>query len=182
MKKFLECLAIIMILAILIIFIYIQASSYGTCYKSQKNIKIPIFIYHDIVEDESQIKVNYMQTTYKRFDEQITGLMKLGYVPISYDDLIAYNNGEKAIPKRSILITFDDGFSGVYKYAYQFAKEYKIPITSFIINYNVGTDGYFTWDEAKEMSDSGLVSIYSHSMEHLKYNEQTPEKATGRCE
>ena len=42
---------------------------------------------------------NYMQTTAKQFEKQITGLMKLGYKPISYEDLVAYKNGEIEIYK-----------------------------------------------------------------------------------
>ena len=35
-----------------------------------------------------------MQTTYDTFKKQITGLMKLGYKPISYQDLEDYKNGK----------------------------------------------------------------------------------------
>ena len=117
-----------------------------------------------------------MHTTAKKFEEQITGLMNLGYVPISYEDLVEYKNGEKAIPKWSFLITFDDGYLGVYEYAYEIAKKYNIPMTSFAIDDCVGIEGYYTWEQAKEMSDSGLMSIYSHGLIHIKYNETTTEE------
>ena len=142
---------------------------------NEKNLKIPILVYHDIVENESEVEYDYMQTPKETFEKQITGLMKLGYKPISYEELIAYKNGEEKIYKKSFLIAFDDGFDGVYQYAYPFAKEHNIPITSFIINYCVGLDGYYTWDNAREMDKSGVVKIYSHSLKHDNYDTYSKE-------
>ena len=175
LKRTLLSIISIIIVAIITFVIYEVATVHNTYYRSEKTLQIPIFVYHDLVEDESQIEFDYMQTTAKRFEEQITGLMNLGYVPISYQDLVDYYNGEKAISKWSFLITFDDGYTGVYKYAYEIAKKYNIPMTSFLIDDCVGIPGYYTWDEAKEMSDSGLISIYSHGLEHLEYDKLPTE-------
>lgn len=169
-------LILILILAIISFLIYEIATVNKTYYIGEKNLQIPVFVYHDIVEDESQIEYDYMQTTAKQFEKQITGLMKLGYKPISYEDLVAYKNGEKAIPKWSFLITFDDGYTGVYKYAFEIAKKYNIPMTSFEISDTVGIPGYYTWDEAREMKESGLMSIYLHGYTHIEYDKETPER------
>lgn len=173
-KYIIATISIILILMIGFI-IYEIATVNNTYYIGEKNLQIPIFVYHDLVEDESDIEFDYMQTPVKTFEKQITGLMKLGYKPISYEDLVKYKNGEIAIPKWSFLITFDDGYTGVYKYAYEIAKKYNIPITSFAIDDKVGQTGYYTWEQAKEMKDSGLVSVYSHGLTHVKYDEKTTE-------
>ena len=178
MKKALKIIATVLIIIVLIIgimFVYDRATI-GSQYKiNEKNLLIPILIYHDIVESEEQIQYDYMQTTYETFKKQITGLIDYGYKPITYKDLIEYSKGEKSLYKKSFIVTFDDGYEGVYKYAYPFAKENNIPITSFLINDKVGTDGYYSWDEAREMDKSGLVSIYSHSMKHDNYDKYKPE-------
>ncbi len=175
-KKIILSVLLILILAIISFLIYEIATVNKTYYIGEKNLQIPVFVYHDIVEDESQIEYDYMQTTAKQFEKQITGLMKLGYKPISYEDLVAYKNGEKAIPKWSFLITFDDGYTGVYKYAFEIAKKYNIPMTSFEISDTVGIPGYYTWDEAREMEESGLMSIYLHGYTHIEYDKETPER------
>lgn len=179
MKKTLKIIIVIMAIIILIftIFVVYDRLTINNKYKiNEKNLKIPILIYHDIVEDESEVKEDYMQTSFETFKKQITGLINLGYKPISYKDLIAYSKNEKELSKKSFLITFDDGFDGVYKYAYPFAKENNIPITSFIINTLVGKDGYYTWENAIEMDKSGLVNIYSHSLKHDNYEKYTKEE------
>ena len=175
-KKIILSVLLILILAIISFLIYEIATVNKTYYIGEKNLQIPVFVYHDIVEDESQIEYDYMQTTAKQFEKQITGLMKLGYKPISYEDLVAYKNGKKAIPKWSFLITFDDGYTGVYKYAFEIAKKYNIPMTSFEISDTVGIPGYYTWDEAREMKESGLMSIYLHGYTHIEYDKETPER------
>lgn len=178
MKKISKILiSIVVIITLAIIgFISYDRLTINNQYKiGEKNLKIPIFVYHDIVMSEDEVEYDYMQTTFDKFKKQIKGLMDLGYRPISYEDLISYSKGEKKIYKKSFLITFDDGYKGVYKYAYPFAKENNIPITSFIINSNVGADGYYNWDEAREMDKSNVVFIYSHSMKHDEYDGYLPE-------
>lgn len=174
-KILLTILLVILILIITAVW-YEAATIKNTYFIGKKNLQIPIFVYHDLVENESDIKYSYMQTTVSEFESQITGLMKLGYQPISYQDLVDYKDGKKAISKRSFLITFDDGYEGVYKYAYQIAKKYNIPMAAFEIDENVGSQGCFSWEEAKEMHDSNLMSIYLHGLQHLEYDKEPTEK------
>lgn len=183
LKRVIIGITIIILIAIVSFIIYEMATINNTYYIGEKNLQIPIFVYHDIVADESEIEYDYMQTTAETFEKQITGIMKLGYKPISYKDLVEYKNGEKAIPKWSFLITFDDGYVGVYKYAYEIAKKYNIPMTSFAIDDCVGTsENYYTWEQAKEMNDSGLMTIYSHGLTHAKYDEVAPKDLVTQTE
>lgn len=181
-KKIILIIISIIIIAISSFAIYEIATVHNEYYIGEKNLQIPILVYHDIVDDESEVEYDYMQTTVETFEEQITGLMKLGYVPISYEDLVAYKNGEKAIPKWSFLITFDDGYTGVYENAFEIAKKYNIPMTSFLIDDTVGIPGYYTWEQAKEMNDSGLMHIYSHGLSHRQYDQETTETLVNETE
>lgn len=166
--------AIVAVLLITIAIITYNAATVNVEYKkNEKNIDIPIFVYHDIVKEESEVQHDYMQTTVKTFEEQIKGLQKLGYHIISFDDLAAYQKGEKALTKRTCLITFDDGCLGVYENAYPIIKKYKIPVTAFVIDSNVGTSGAFSWEQAKEMEESGLVKIASHGKRHIEYHKES---------
>ena len=74
-------------------------------------------------------------------------------------------------------MTFDDGYEGVYENAYPIAKKYNIPFTMFIIIDNMEQEGVITWDEAKQMQDSGLVTIASHSMNHPEFTNLDTETA-----
>lgn len=146
-----------------------------TYYKGEKNIRIPILLYHEITEEKPERSMAYMRTTKENFEKQVAGLLEYGYTVISYDDLIAYNNGEKALPEKVVLIDFDDGYVGNYLYAFEVVKKYNVPINIYVVDDLVGTPGYFNWEQAKEMSDSGLVSINSHGKTHIFYDKEEKE-------
>ena len=91
----------IVVMIILIIFVYDIITANNKYKIEEKNLKIPIFVYHDIVENVEEVQYDYMQTTYESFKKQINGMINLGYKPISYTDLLDYANGEKKISKKS---------------------------------------------------------------------------------
>ncbi len=144
---------------------------------NEKNLEIPIFLYHHIVDNKSEIEYDYMQTSKDTFEKQITGLENSGYHFISYDDLIQYKEGKKTLYKKSAVLTFDDGYEDVYKNAYPILKEYNIPFTMFIITDYMGTNTYMTWDEAKDVQNSGLGIIASHSQNHEDFSKLSVEQA-----
>lgn len=169
---------IISILVLLIVFICYDRVTINNQYIiGQKDINIPIFVYHNIVNDESEIVYDYMQTSKEVFEKQINGLQTLGYHFISYNDLIEYQAGEKKLYKKSCIITFDDGYEGVYKNAYPIAQKYNIPFTMFIITDNIGKGDTISWEQAKEMKNSGLVTIASHSLNHDNFSKLSTEDA-----
>lgn len=153
-----------------------------TYYKNEKNLRIPILLYHEITEERPERSLAYMRTTKENFEKQIQGLLEYGYTIISYNDLIEYDKREKALPEKVVLIDFDDGYVGNYLYAFEIVKKYNIPINIYIVDDLVGTPGYFNWEQAKEMSDSGLVSINSHGKTHIFYNKETKEKLVEHIE
>ena len=144
-------------------------------YRSEKNIKIPILLYHQITNEKSNRNDYYLCTTSKQFEKQISGLKNIGYTFITYDDLIKYYNNELALPEYVAIITFDDGYLNNYENAYPVAQKYNIPINIFVIDNCVGSDGYFSWDQAREMEKSDLVNIYSHGKTHIPYGEESAE-------
>ena len=141
------------------------------------NIDIPIFVYHDIVNNDSELMYDYMQTTKTTFEKQIIGLKNSGYDFITYEQLQKFKNEELKLKKKSCILTFDDGYKGVYENAYPIAKKYNIPFTMFIITDTMNTDNVISWENAKEMQDSGLITIASHSINHPEFTSLSVEEA-----
>ncbi len=139
--------------------------------KSEKNIKIPILIYHNF-----RTPIPYDEDIYNlfscqgNFDENIKTLLDAGYTFITLEDLYRYNNNEIGLPEKVMIITMDDGQIGCYTEAFPVLKKYNVPATIFIVNTLVGTTDYFTWDQAKEMYDTGLVKIHCHGYKHSAYS------------
>ncbi len=138
---------------------------------------IPILMYHRIVEDESE--ANLITLTLKRFEEDLAYLKNEKYTPISFSDLIDFKQGKSKLPKKPIIITFDDGYYNNYKYAYPVLLRENVKATIFVIGSRLGINNYkndprysyFTWSQAKEMYQSNLVEIQPHTYDLHFYME-----------
>ena len=62
-------------------------------------------------------------------------------------------------------ITFDDGDITNYTQALPVLKEFKLKAFFFILAGRIGTEGYMTWEQVRELKDSGMT-IGSHCMTH----------------
>lgn len=134
-------------------------------------VKIPILMYHHIAE----IATSEMVVTLSKFRSDMSYLKNANYNTIFVEDLIAYLNGVKELPENPVIITFDDGYTSNYAYAFPIAKEFGMKMTISIIGWSMGRtfemDGetpiipHFTWEEAKEMTASGLISLQNHTFD-----------------
>jgi len=92
---------------------------------------------------------------------------------------IKYN---EPLPKKPIIITFDDGYKSNYDYAYPVLKELGMKATIFIgtayVNMIEETSyPHFTWEEALDMQNSGVIDIQSHSHLHRDMTKIQPLQA-----
>ena len=78
-------------------------------------VELPILMYHHLSENNS--KLNKYTISPSEFKSDLEFIQKNGYTTISINDLINFTNGQN-LPEKPIMITFDDGYQSVYKYAY----------------------------------------------------------------
>ena len=131
--------------------------------------QLPVLLYHDLLAESGD--PNAM--TAAVFDEQMQALQAAGYTTVSLDEVYAYVFNGAGLPEKPLLITFDDGYRSNYELAYPILQKYGMKATIFVIGSSVGKDTYkdtgvaitphFSFAEAQEMLDSGLISIGSHT-------------------
>lgn len=136
----------------------------------EKDIKLPILIYHAFQTPPPENDVYKLFSTGERFEENVKTLLENGYTFLTLEDISKYKNEKIGLPEKNITITMDDGWKGCYTEAFKVLKKYNVPATIFIVEELVGTNGYFTWEEAKEMYDTGLVKIHVHGKKHIDYS------------
>ncbi len=142
----------------------------------EKNISIPILIYHGFQTPTPKDDTYQLFSTQERFEENVTTLLNNGYSFITLEELYQYKNGEIGLPEKVVLITMDDGWIGNYLEAFPILQKYHIPATIFIVYDLVGKPGYFTWEQAKQMYDSGLVKLHCHGKSHIDYTKVSKTK------
>jgi peptidoglycan/xylan/chitin deacetylase (PgdA/CDA1 family) len=139
--------------------------------RSQTEYVVPVLMYHSIDNDD---KTSKLSVSPENFARQMEFLHKNRYNVISLEKAIPYIMKRENPPAKTIAITFDDGFENNYKSAYPVLKKYNIPATIFVVTSYVGSPGFLSWSEIKEMSDSGIISIGSHTMTHFWLLESAP--------
>lgn len=135
-------------------------------------LKIPIITYHHISDHSQDWNPSTVSTA--KFKSEMIALKELGYTPIHFKEILLAEEKRVKLPKFPILITFDDGYLSNYKLAYPILKELGMKATISVIGYNRGRgtqDGeemnqvlrHFSWEQAREMYQSGLIDIQYHT-------------------
>lgn len=130
---------------------------------------LPIILYHNITYNYTE-ENQKLHVDPERMEEQFQAIKAAGYQTIFFDEYVDYLNGDAVLPEKPLIITFDDGYESNYKYAFPLLKKYGLKATIFVITSRVGTQEtqypHFTWEQAREMEESGLVRIESHTNTH----------------
>ena len=132
---------------------------------------VPIIMYHRIDEKAAVSKLSVCPESFER---QLSLLKKHSYNVVKLHELAELVR-KGNVPHKTIAITFDDGYENNYTCAYPVLKRLGIPATIFIVPALIGKEGYLSWDQVVEMSESGIISIGSHSMTHA-YLPALPEQ------
>ena len=139
---------------------------------SPEEVNIPILMYHSISDDNPE---NNLLVPPDMFDEQMKWLSENGYTSMNLDE--ALNSMETGlVPKKPVVITFDDGYSDNYKSAFQSLKKYNLKATFFVITNGVDDGYYMSSDMLKEMQSEGM-SIENHTSNHLELDKLSREDA-----
>lgn len=122
--------------------------------------EIPILMYHAIAE-EPTTEMTELFVRPSEMEKQIKYLVDNGFQTITFEDL----DNIGAFPK-PVMITFDDGYECNYNILFPLLKKYNVKATIFAVAGSVWSKGRLSESQIKEMSDSGLVSIQSHTVSH----------------
>jgi len=81
--------------------------------------------------------------------------------PNDFEDSLVNLKNEK-----KILLTIDDAFKSFYDQAWPILRNNKIPFILFVNTREIGSSGYMTWKQIKEISKEQFVHIGNHSHTH----------------
>ncbi|SEN82339.1 Polysaccharide deacetylase [Mucilaginibacter gossypiicola] len=129
--------------------------------------QVPILCYHQIRDwkptDSKNAKDYIVQVA--AFKEHIKMLADSGYHTILPDQLYAYLTKGAPLPKKPIMLTFDDTDLDQFTIANPTLKKYGFKAVYFVMTVSLGRPHYMTKEQVKQLSDEGNV-VASHTWDH----------------
>ncbi len=135
---------------------------------SQKAREIPILLYHGLISN-SQWQPDGVNENAQEFRNQMFALKKDGWQTIKLEDYLAFIQGRKELPEKSLLLTFDDGRKDSYYGADPVLRTVDYTAAMFVITgRSLGPDNekspfHLSEIELKKMAESGRWEIDSHT-------------------
>jgi len=132
--------------------------------------QLPILMYHHVLNGRTgKYIVNERQ-----LESDFIYLKKQGYETVFLSEVLDWMDGRGKLPKKPILLTFDDGHYSNMHYAYPLAKKHGVkfmifPVTSFSRFSTESGDhsnpnySHLTFEQMRELHDSGIVEFGNHT-------------------
>ncbi len=141
---------------------------------------IPILLYHNILpQNEIQNNANGVTIAVEEFQNQMNWLNQNGYITPTLSQFVDWLDGEKVLPKRSVLITFDDGYSSVKDYALPILQENDFTAVVFIIGKLTDepdlSHSHFDWDDIVAIQESQTLDFQSHTYDGHDASKSGPD-------
>ncbi len=151
MKKFL----------IFLLLVIVSISGFAAWMWNSDPDGIPVLKYkriNDVDQNENTLSV-------EQFEMQMKFLVDEGYSVISPAELLDAWAGKISLPKNPVVLTFDDGHVDAYKNVFPILQKYNLKATFFVVTDNINLyPDCLTWQQAREMQDSGLVEFGSRTL------------------
>ncbi len=137
----------------------------------EQEISVPILMYHSILKDPNRSGKYVVTPT--TLENDMIYLKEHGYETVLIKDLIAYVYEDIPLPKKPVVLTFDDGHFNNMVYLLPLLEKYQMKaVISVVGSYTEQfsrSDGhnpnysYLTWEDIKKIEDSGLIEIANHT-------------------
>lgn len=139
---------------------------------AQERYLLPVLMYHKVAP---AVRAGDLLTvSVENFDRQMR-FLRDHRMAVPLEVAGRYIQAKRRV-RGAVAVTFDDGMEDNYRFAFPILRKYRIPATIFLIVSHVGRKGYLTWEEVREMRDSGLVSFGSHTVDHVLLTQVSPKR------
>ena len=140
---------------------------------------IPVLCYHQIrkqtAADSAQDRAYIVSP--KVFAAQMRALDEAGYTTITGDALVDHVARGAKLPRKPILLTFDDASAGQYTQVLPVLREHNFVATFFVMTVVLGKPGWLTRGQVRALDRAGMT-IGAHTYDH----KSVPEYARRRLE
>jgi peptidoglycan/xylan/chitin deacetylase (PgdA/CDA1 family) len=143
---------------------------------------VPILMYHRIVPaSEAGNSLSGLVVPPEVFARQMRAFHDAGWHSITMATLAKAMEADTAIPLRTFVITFDDGWADGYHYAYQILRQYGFVGTFFVIGSRIGEKDFLSSEQLR-LLEAGGNDIGNHTENHVRLGPLPAARATREVE
>jgi peptidoglycan/xylan/chitin deacetylase (PgdA/CDA1 family) len=149
-----------------------------------------ILMYHRVVEPPPGWPRPTWNVPPQRFEQQLNGLLKRGWQPWPLSQVLDYIERRLDIPRKTFVVTFDDGYANVLTQARPILQALAVPATLFLATSYLDSDQPFPFDdwlasgkpgvpretwrplttaECRQLTASGLIELGAHTHTHADF-------------
>jgi peptidoglycan/xylan/chitin deacetylase (PgdA/CDA1 family) len=126
-----------------------------------------MYHYVEYVKDQNDINRKKLSVSPVLFESHLKQLRQARYDTYFVRDIPDILNGTIDYSTQSAVLTFDDGYDDFYTNVFPLLKKYHVRATVYVITNFVGRKGFLTEKQIRELIDSGIVEVGSHTLDHL---------------
>jgi peptidoglycan/xylan/chitin deacetylase (PgdA/CDA1 family) len=139
-------------------------------------LRLPILMYH-YIRDMRDLRDRLgfaLSVTPANFAAQMDWLAQNGYHTVTTLDLVAFLAGQRGLPAKPIVITFDDGYEDFYTAAIPVLRRHDFTAVAYVVSGFIGRPGYLSAAEILAAQGAGF-EIGSHTVNHVDLTKQSAE-------
>jgi peptidoglycan/xylan/chitin deacetylase (PgdA/CDA1 family) len=99
---------------------------------------VSILMYHQVGEFAPMAAHRSTYCDHRRFAAQMAWLYRLRYTVLRLDEALAGLRGERPLPPRAVVLTFDDGYENFYEYALPVLARFGFPAIVYALADRLG--------------------------------------------
>ncbi|MDD3920924.1 MAG: polysaccharide deacetylase family protein [Eubacteriales bacterium] len=134
-------------------------------------VELPILMYHSVLKDESRAGAYVISP--EELEQDLLYLLENGYETVVMDDLIGYVTRGEQLPRKPVMLTFDDGHYNNLTYVAPLLQQYGMQAVISVIacyseQYSQFPDpnpnyAYVSWEDVNKLRETGCVEVQNHS-------------------
>jgi peptidoglycan/xylan/chitin deacetylase (PgdA/CDA1 family)/glycosyltransferase involved in cell wall biosynthesis len=129
--------------------------------QSEFGRRLPVLLYHHVGPLPPGPDLD-LTVSPERFERHVRWLARRGYTGICPSDWVRWRREGKGLPAKPVLLTFDDGYADLVKYALPVLRRHGFGAAVYIVTGQLG--GTNAWDEVR-----GSGTLHLMSADQIRY-------------
>lgn len=186
-KRVIKYAAVVFAAIIIICAVYFSFSQEAKKTSAPQSVSIPVIMYHQISKNGKN--VGRYVISREELEKDLIYLQKNGYETVNVADIVSYVEGEKNLPEKCVMLTFDDGYETGFTVLYPLMQKYHMKAVVSVIGsltelYTENGDhndtySYLDEEEIRLLSESDEIEIQNHSYD-MHYSQSGKRKGINK--